>query len=68
MSKLQRIAFQGEPGAFSHQAIRRWFPGAEAVAYPTFEEAFAAVRSGECDLGMIPVENSLAGRVADVHH
>ncbi|WKL57892.1 prephenate dehydratase [Asticcacaulis sp. ZE23SCel15] len=68
MSNPQRIAFQGEPGAFSHQAIKRWFPGAEAVAHPTFEEAFAAVRSGECDLGMIPVENSLAGRVADVHH
>ena len=63
-----KIAFQGEPGAFSHQACRRWFPELEAVHYPTFEDAFAAIRNGECAYGMIPIENSLAGRVGDVHH
>ena len=64
----RKIAYQGEPGAFSHQAIRRWFGDFTAVPYPTFEAAFAAVTSGECELGMIPVENSVAGRVTDVHH
>lgn len=62
------IAYQGEPGAFSHQAIRRWFPDFTATPYPTFEAAFEAVHSGACELGMIPVENSVAGRVSDVHH
>lgn len=64
----RQIAFQGEPGAFSHQASRRWFPEYAPTPYPTFEAAFAAVASGECELGMIPVENSVAGRVSDVHH
>ncbi|MFT3998451.1 MAG: prephenate dehydratase [Asticcacaulis sp.] len=67
-SALPKIAYQGEPGAFSHQACRRWFPDHAPAAYPSFEAAFAAVTSGECALGMIPVENALAGRVADVHH
>ena len=64
----RKIAYQGEPGAFSHQACRRWFPAFAPTPFPTFEAAFAAVSSGECDLGMIPVENSVAGRVSDVHH
>ena len=64
----RKIAYQGEPGAFSHQAIKRWFGDFTATPYPTFEAAFAAVREGECELGMIPVENSVAGRVSDVHH
>ncbi len=64
----RKIAYQGEPGAFSHQAIRRWFGDFTATPYPTFEAAFAAVREGECELGMIPIENSVAGRVTDVHH
>jgi len=63
-----RIAFQGELGANSHEACMAAFPELEPAPYATFEEAFEAVRSGECDLGMIPVENSIAGRVADVHH
>jgi prephenate dehydratase len=67
MSK-DRIAFQGEPGANSHEACRDYFSELEPVACATFEDAFEAVKSGECRLGMIPVENSLAGRVADVHH
>ena len=65
---MSKIAFQGEAGAFSHQACKRWYPDMIPANYPTFEEAFAAIRSGECALGMIPVENSLAGRVGDVHH
>ncbi|MGA9659644.1 MAG: prephenate dehydratase [Asticcacaulis sp.] len=64
----RKIAYQGEPGAFSHQAIKRWFPDFVPAPYPTFEAAFAAVTSGDCELGMIPVENSVAGRVSDVHH
>ena len=65
---LRKIAFQGDPGANSHQACRSYFPQLEATPCPTFEDAFEAVRSGACALAMIPVENSLAGRVADVHH
>lgn len=63
-----RIAFQGELGANSHEACVAAYPDMEPAPYATFEEAFEAVRTGECRLGMIPVENSIAGRVADVHH
>src|SRR5262245_48238364 len=63
-----RIVFQGEPGANSHLAIREAYPDAEAVPCPTFEDCFAAITSGEAKLGMIPIENSVAGRVADIHH
>ena len=63
-----RIAFQGELGANSHEACMAAFPDMEPVPHATFEEAFEAVRTGDCQLGMIPVENSIAGRVADVHH
>jgi prephenate dehydratase len=63
-----RIAFQGEPGANSHEACATHFPDYEAAPHASFEDAFEAVRSGRCALGMIPVENSIAGRVADVHH
>ncbi|MDH5797630.1 MAG: prephenate dehydratase [Paracoccaceae bacterium] len=63
-----RIAFQGEPGAYSHQACHEARPEYEAIPYPTFEDAIEAVRKGDADLGMIPVENSTYGRVADVHH
>ncbi len=64
----RKIAYQGEPGAFSHQASKRWFSEFTPEPFPTFEAAFAAVTSGECELGMIPIENSVAGRVSDVHH
>jgi prephenate dehydratase len=67
MSK-NTIAFQGEPGANSHLAISEAYPRADALPCATFEDAFAAVRSGRAQLGMIPVENSVAGRVADIHH
>ena len=68
MSTRERIAFQGELGANSHEACRSYFPDDEAVPCASFEEAFEAVKSGDCQLGMIPVENSIAGRVSDVHH
>ena len=64
----ERIAFQGELGANSHEACRTYFPDYEPYPCATFEDAFDAVKSGVCALGMIPVENSLAGRVPDVHH
>ncbi|OYX04010.1 MAG: prephenate dehydratase [Caulobacter vibrioides] len=68
MSLLKKIAFQGEPGANSHEACRTYFPDYEAYPCKTFEEAFEAIKSGIAQLGMIPIENSIAGRVADVHH
>ena len=68
MTGPQKIAFQGEPGANSHEACRSHYPDYEPYPCATFEDAFDAVKSGVCALGMIPVENSIAGRVADVHH
>jgi prephenate dehydratase len=62
------IAYQGEAGANSHLACRAVYPGWEPLACPTFEDAFAAIADGTADLGMIPIENSIAGRVADIHH
>src|ERR1700689_5603724 len=67
-TKTMKIAFQGEPGANSHIAIAEAYPDAEALPCPTFEDALAAIASGEAELGMIPIENSVAGRVADIHH
>ncbi|MEO1092401.1 MAG: prephenate dehydratase [Pseudomonadota bacterium] len=64
---VRSVAFQGHPGAYSHLACRRTFPDAEAVACASFEDAFAAVREHRTDLAMIPIENSVAGRVADIH-
>jgi prephenate dehydratase len=64
----RRIAFQGELGANSHEACSTYYPDYEPAPCATFEEAFEAVKSGRCELGMIPVENSIAGRVSDVHH
>lgn len=63
-----KVVFQGEPGANSHIACSDVFPDAEAVAMATFEDCFAALEAGEAELGMIPIENSVAGRVADIHH
>ena len=62
------IAFQGMPGAYSHMACRAVFPDMEPMACPAFEDAFAAVRDGRALYAMIPIENSVAGRVADIHH
>jgi prephenate dehydratase len=63
-----RVSYQGEPGANSHLACREVFPELEAAAYATFEDALAAAKSGEARYTMIPIENSVAGRVADIHH
>ncbi len=68
MTERLKVAFQGEKGANSHIAIHEAYPNAEALPFATFEDAFAALVGGEADLGMIPIENSLAGRVADIHH
>lgn len=65
---LKRIVFQGEPGAYSHLSCVEHFPDWEAVPCPTFEDALTAVEAGDAELGMIPIENSVAGRVADIHH
>lgn len=68
MAKTNRISFQGEPGANSDTACRNMFPHMEPLPCPTFEDAFNAVESGAADLAMIPIENTIAGRVADIHH
>ncbi len=62
------IAFQGTPGAYSDLACRSVRPEMETLACRSFEDAFAAVRDGRAALAMIPIENSVAGRVADIHH
>jgi prephenate dehydratase len=63
----KRISYQGEAGANSHVACLEAYPDFEPVACPTFEDAAAAVKSGQVRYAMIPIENTLAGRVADVH-
>ena len=63
-----KIAFQGEPGAFSHAATNNVFPGQEAIGCVTFEETIAAVQTGKTDFAVVPVENSLYGRITDIHH
>jgi len=68
IQNAKRIAFQGEPGAYAHLAAREAVPNAAAIPRPSFEDAVEAVRSGDCDLCIIPVENSLIGRIADIHH
>lgn len=67
-NKRALIAFQGEPGAYSHLACEIFEPAMEPLPCPTFEEALAAVRSGRAARAMLPIENSLAGRVSDIHH
>lgn len=62
------IAFQGMPGAYSHLACREVHPAMTALPCPTFEAMLEAVTEGRARLAMVPVENSLAGRVADIHH
>ncbi|KAJ54898.1 prephenate dehydratase [Actibacterium mucosum KCTC 23349] len=63
----QRIAFQGELGAYSHEACRNARPDMEALPCRTFEDVITAVRRGEADQAMLPVENTTYGRVADIH-
>lgn len=66
--KYKSIAFQGALGAFSDLSCRTVFPDLKTVPCNSFDDAFAATISGETDLAMIPVDNTIAGRVADVHH
>jgi len=68
IQKAKRVAFQGEPGAYANLAAREAIPHAQAIPKPTFEEAIEAAKSGDTDLVIIPVENSLIGRIADIHH
>ena len=68
MSNLQKIAFQGVPGAYSHLSCQAFCPDWEAIAYDSFSGMLRAVQNGECSYAMVPVENSTAGRVADIHH
>jgi prephenate dehydratase len=63
-----KIAYQGEPGANSHIACIEAYPAHEPLPCGTFEDAFQAVKDGEAALAMIPIDNSVAGRVADIHH
>ncbi|MFO1123641.1 MAG: prephenate dehydratase [Hyphomicrobiales bacterium] len=63
-----KIAYQGEPGANSHIACLEVYPGCDPLPCGTFEDAFQAVADGEAQLAMIPIDNSVAGRVADIHH
>ena len=62
------IAYQGEPGANSHIACKDVFPDWQPLPCATFEDALNAIQDGTAGLGMIPIENSIAGRVADIHH
>lgn len=64
---VRKVAYQGEPGANSNIACLQMFPAMEPVPCPSFEDAFELVKSGDADLAMIPIENSIAGRVADIH-
>ncbi|WP_244930789.1 prephenate dehydratase [Nocardioides sp. W7] len=68
MTERRRIAYQGEPGANSHQVCVQHYPDWESVPCASFEDVFAVVEAGEADLAMIPIDNSIAGRVADIHH
>ena len=67
-SATVRIAYQGEPGSNSDAASRMVYPGSDLLPCATFEDVFAALEEGTADLAMIPIENSIAGRVADIHH
>ena len=65
---MSAVAFQGEMGANSHIAIHEVYPDATPMPCATFEDVFAAVADGSAPLAMIPIENSLAGRVSDIYH
>jgi prephenate dehydratase len=67
-ASTRRIAYQGEPGANSHLVCQQAYPDWEPVPCASFEDAFAAVEGKDADLAMIPIDNSIAGRVADIHH
>ena len=62
------IAFQGMAGAYSNMACEAYFPNSKTLACTSFEDMLNSTKNGESDYAMVPVENSLAGRVADIHH
>ena len=68
MARGKKIAFQGVPGAYSHLACSAVMPEAETLACSSFSEMILSVQQGKADFAMVPVENSTAGRVADIHH
>ena len=68
MSEEGKIAFQGLPGAYSDMACRAVFPAMETLPCPGFEDMFQAVHNGDAALAMVPIENTVAGRVADIYH
>ncbi len=68
MTMTDKIAFQGKAGAYSHTACLTAFPRLEPLPCPTFADAFRAVEGGRAEMAMIPIDNSIAGRVADIHH
>jgi prephenate dehydratase len=68
ITSAKRVAFQGEPGAYANLAAREAIPHAAAIPRPSFEDAIEAAKTGDTDLVIIPVENSLIGRIADIHH
>jgi prephenate dehydratase len=67
ISRARTVAFQGEPGAYANLAARDALPHAQALPRPTFDAALEAVKLGEADLAIVPVENSVYGRIADTH-
>jgi prephenate dehydratase len=67
VSRAKTVAFQGEPGAYANLAAREALPHTRAIPRPTFDTALEAVRAGEADLAIVPVENSVYGRIADTH-
>ena len=68
MADKRKIAFQGVPGAYSHMACNTHAPKHIPLPCESFSEMIAAVQNGDAELAMVPVENSTAGRVADIHH
>jgi prephenate dehydratase len=68
LARAKKVAFQGEPGAYANLAAREALPNAIVIPQPSFEDAIGAVRDGAVDLAIIPIENSLHGRIADIHH
>ena len=69
MSKTDNfISFQGSPGAYSDMACRSAYPRMKTLGCKTFSDTFEAVRTGAASLAMIPIDNTIAGRVADIHH
>ena len=67
IKKINSVSFQGIEGANSHLASKALFPKAKIITCETFEEVFDSVKNGKSNIGLIPVENSVAGRVAEIH-